>query len=122
MTRIVGGGLSQFHDDENDFELLLSYADGREVGFSISRDVAQRVGAELVKESGGPTADAMPAGELVEVSWLVGRDLLSVAAADTNLSDSAVRQLCLARSGQPSEEVRAWANRVALATAEGPTE
>jgi len=50
--RIVAACLSQFHDDENDFELLLAYADGREVGFSITRDVAKKLAAELAARTG----------------------------------------------------------------------
>ncbi|SMF65453.1 hypothetical protein SAMN02982989_3359 [Xaviernesmea oryzae] len=47
MSEIVGACLSQFHDDADSFELLLAYADGREVGFSVSRTVAQKIAAEF---------------------------------------------------------------------------
>ena len=49
---IVGACLSQFHDDENNFELLLSYSDGREVGFAVSRSVAKQMAAELATGTG----------------------------------------------------------------------
>jgi len=51
MTEVTGACLSQFHDDENHFELLLAYADGREVGFSVSRTVVQQMAAEFAKET-----------------------------------------------------------------------
>lgn len=52
MSEIVGACLSQFHDDENSFELLLAYSDGREVGFSVSRNVAQKMASELANGAG----------------------------------------------------------------------
>lgn len=47
MTEIVGGCLSQFHDDANSFELLLAYSDGREIGHVISREAGKRIAAEF---------------------------------------------------------------------------
>lgn len=52
MSEIVGACLSQFHDDENSFELLLAYSDGREVGFSVSRKVALKMASELANGAG----------------------------------------------------------------------
>lgn len=50
MTEIVGVCLSQFHDDENSFELLLAYADGREIGHLVNRTNAQRIAQEFANE------------------------------------------------------------------------
>lgn len=50
MTEVTGACLSQFHDDPNSFELLLSFADGREIGHMVSRRAAQRIAAEFANE------------------------------------------------------------------------
>lgn len=55
MTEIVGACLSQFHDDANSFELLLAFADGREVGFVVSRTAAQKIAAEFANEFDSPS-------------------------------------------------------------------
>ncbi|EYR81440.1 hypothetical protein [Shinella sp. DD12] len=47
---IVGACLSQFHADENSFELLLAYADGREIGHSLSRTAAQEIAVVFANE------------------------------------------------------------------------
>ena len=43
MREIVAACVSQFHDDENSFELLLAYADGREIGHVVSLSAAQGI-------------------------------------------------------------------------------
>lgn len=48
MSKIVGAGVSQFHDDKNEFELLLAFEDGREIGHSVSRKVARDIASELI--------------------------------------------------------------------------
>lgn len=48
MGHIVGACLSQFHGDEDNFELLLAYADGREIGHVVSRRAAERITADFV--------------------------------------------------------------------------
>jgi hypothetical protein len=62
MTEIVGACLSQFHNDENMFELLLAYADGREIGHSVSRAAAQRIADDFAQEF-PPALAPDPAGE-----------------------------------------------------------
>jgi len=57
MTEIVGTCLSQFHDDENHFELLLAYSDGREVGFSVSRAFVKQMVEEMAREVGDGIAE-----------------------------------------------------------------
>lgn len=47
MKEIVGASLSRFHDSEDQFEFLISYADGREVGHEVSRRAALTIQAEL---------------------------------------------------------------------------
>lgn len=49
MNEIVGACLSQFHDDADNFELLLAFADGREVGFVVSRTAAQKISADFAR-------------------------------------------------------------------------
>lgn len=56
MREIVGSCLSQFHNDANSFELLLAYSDGREVGHTVSRAVAQRMAADIIANAGGEYA------------------------------------------------------------------
>lgn len=65
MTEIVGACLSQFHDDANCFELLLAYADGREVGHLVSRAAALRIAVEFANEF-GDTQPPAPSVELIE--------------------------------------------------------
>lgn len=48
MRRIIGGCLSQFHDDKDTFELLLAYSDGREVGHVIGRETAQTIACGML--------------------------------------------------------------------------
>ncbi|MBY3055063.1 hypothetical protein HF263_03085 [Rhizobium leguminosarum] len=50
MKEIVGACLSQFHNDADSFELLLAFADGRELGFLVSRRAAQKIAAALAGE------------------------------------------------------------------------
>jgi hypothetical protein len=52
MSEIVGACLSQYHDDEDKFELLLAYADGREIGHTVSRASAKKIAAEFASEFG----------------------------------------------------------------------
>lgn len=52
MAEIVAACVSQFHNDENRFELLLAYSDGREIGHSVSRSAAQCIAEELVNAVG----------------------------------------------------------------------
>lgn len=47
MAEIVGSCVSQFHDDDNYFELLLGYSDGREVGHVISRAAIRQIAADM---------------------------------------------------------------------------
>lgn len=58
MAEIVGACVSQFHGDENSFEFLLAYEDGREIGHSVSRDVARRIASEIMQavDDAGATA------------------------------------------------------------------
>lgn len=57
MSKIVGACVSQFHDDENEFELLLAFEDGREIGHSVSRKVARDIASELAGAAGKSTID-----------------------------------------------------------------
>lgn len=50
MNEIVGACLSQFHDDENSYELLINFSDGREVGYRIAKDAAIGVGRAFFNE------------------------------------------------------------------------
>jgi hypothetical protein len=50
MSEIIGASLSQFHNDENSFELLIAFSDGREVGHLVSRIAAQRIAADFARE------------------------------------------------------------------------
>lgn len=47
MKEIVGVALSRFHDSEDQFEFLISYADGREIGHEVSRRAALAIHKEL---------------------------------------------------------------------------
>lgn len=72
MSEIVGACLSQFHDDENSFELLLAYSDGREVGFSVSRKVAQKMASELANGAGCDPSAVERKAEPVAWQWRNG--------------------------------------------------
>lgn len=50
MNQIIGICLSQFHDDPDTFEMLLSYADGREIGHTLARKDAEQIAAEFLTE------------------------------------------------------------------------
>lgn len=70
MSEIVGVCLSQFHDDENSFELLLAYADGREVGHLVSRPNAQRIAQEFANEFPAVLAEQTQQGvEVKKLEW-----------------------------------------------------
>lgn len=62
MSEIVAAALSQFHDDPNSFELLLAYADGREVGHLVSRSTAQKIAVEFTNEFDSPAPQEHVAG------------------------------------------------------------
>jgi hypothetical protein len=49
--------------------------------------------------------------------WAADREMLAEAAADTSLSDGAVRALCLAKVGEVTQEVRDWAALTSLSQA-----
>jgi len=67
MSRIVGACLSQFHNDADNFELLLAHADGREIGHVVSREVAQSIAREITEQTGSATPSD-PAATFAE--WL----------------------------------------------------
>lgn len=92
MAQIVGACLSQFHDDANSFELLLAYADGREYGHSVSRDVAKKIAVEM--------SEAVDAHALVvaQNEWLKDR-LAYLQLPATRASE---RDKWLAELGMPS--------------------
>lgn len=48
MKRIVLAGLSQFHGDADNFEFLVSYSDGREIGYVMSRAAAERIAKDMI--------------------------------------------------------------------------
>lgn len=50
-SEVVGISISRFHGSENDFEMLLAYSDGREVGKLISRKVLEALREELAREA-----------------------------------------------------------------------
>lgn len=52
MTRIVGACLSQFHDDPNNHEFLIAYADGREIGHAVSTDHAMTITRDMASQLG----------------------------------------------------------------------
>ena len=89
MTRIVGAGLSQFHNDEDNFELLLAYSDGREVGFTVSRSVVWKMAVEFAEETGLmdalndiAAADGCPPGHVAYLSEKQMADLARRKIAD----------------------------------------
>lgn len=57
MSEIVGACLSQFHDDPGRFELLIAFADGREIGHVVSRATAQKIAVDFANEF---AADTLP--------------------------------------------------------------
>lgn len=46
MGIIVAACVSQFHDSEGVFELLLAYNDGREIGHAMTRSAARQIADE----------------------------------------------------------------------------
>lgn len=50
MKRIVGACLSQFDGDEDNYEMLIAYADGKEIGNVIYKDHALRMAKEMARE------------------------------------------------------------------------
>lgn len=52
MKRIVGACLSQFHGDEDNFELLVAYSDCREIGNVVSKAVAQTIAKDMADQLG----------------------------------------------------------------------
>ncbi len=52
MKRIVGACLSQFHGDEDNYEFLLAYSDGREIGNVVSKDVASTIAKDMADQLG----------------------------------------------------------------------
>lgn len=68
MKEIVGVSLSRFHDSEDQFELLIAYADGREVGHEVSRRAALAIHKELYENldlgATTPPPQAHVAGDL----------------------------------------------------------
>lgn len=59
MNRIVGASLSQFHGDENNYELLIAFGDGREIGHIVTKQVAQELAKELTEQSGLDITEGM---------------------------------------------------------------
>lgn len=47
---IVGAGLSQYSDDPDMYEFLVSYSDGREIGYQLPKDVAVRIAKDMAYE------------------------------------------------------------------------
>ncbi len=52
MDIIVAACVSQFHDSDDEFELLLAYDDGREIGHAMTRAAAKQIAEEIVNALG----------------------------------------------------------------------
>lgn len=76
MARIVGGCLSQFHNEPDSFELLLSYADGKEIGHVMDRGDAVKLTKSLAEELGLDTVG------INAVMYLALKHLREVIAPD----------------------------------------
>jgi hypothetical protein len=61
MSEVVSICLSQFHDDSTAFEMLLGYADGKEIGHLITRPNAIRIADEFMWEFGSSRVMALEA-------------------------------------------------------------
>jgi len=56
MGIIVAACVSQFHDSEDEFELLLAYDDGREIGHAMTRSAARQIAEEIANAIGAEDA------------------------------------------------------------------
>lgn len=56
MGIIVAACVSQFHDSDDEFELLLAYDDGREIGHTMTRSTAKRIAEEIIDAIGDEAA------------------------------------------------------------------
>lgn len=83
MSEIVAACVSQFHNDENSFELLLAYSDGREVGHSVSRAAARRIATELVNAVGCSDAKDAEISKLRD-ALLAAKEVVDVAEGMTS--------------------------------------
>lgn len=52
MKRIVGVCLSQFHGDDDNFELLVAYSDGMEIGNVVSKQTVKSIAQEFYVQTG----------------------------------------------------------------------
>jgi hypothetical protein len=59
MKRIVGACLSQFHGDEDNFELLMSDSTGREWGHVLSKQTVLAIAQEFYLQTGHQQNDAI---------------------------------------------------------------
>ena len=93
MNRIVGACLNQFHADEDNFELLVAYSDGREVGNVVSRKTVKEIAEEFYLQSGDADRDEDMLAALREIAGngdatgrnpqlMVDRALAAIARAE----------------------------------------
>lgn len=105
-NEIVGACLSQFYGDQNSFELLLAYADGREIGHLVSRTTGLRIAEEFALEF--LTAALSDQERAVEVKAMPDQRALFETAVVDRLKESGfleieIRTECLVRSGDDYE-------------------
>lgn len=75
----------------------------------VQRDL--RLALDAAKAAATRPAEAQAVAE-----WAVDREMIARAAADPNLSDASVRLLCIAKTGEVTDEVQAWADSVIAAS------
>lgn len=51
MKTIVGACLSQFHGDPDNYEFLIAYSDGREIGNVLPKQVAQSIAKDMAEQT-----------------------------------------------------------------------
>lgn len=95
---IVGACLSQFHDDENSFELLLGYADGREIGHVLSKRAAQEIAAVFANEFPAALSIEQTQPVKVKVEELKWREL-PIPPSGESLASSSVGLYCIPHGG-----------------------
>lgn len=96
MDIIVAACVSQFHDSDDEFELLLAYNDGREIGHTMTRAAAKQMASECADAIGDGSPDRRTMTKKIE-------DRGPATAAQI---DAAARYL--RETLQASKRLKAW--------------
>ncbi len=116
MNIIVAACLSQFHGDENNFELLLSLSDGREPSFAISRNVARAMAKHISKEVNDSEAVPRLEQELATDMLSFLKDFVDAYKGMQDGDGEEAPELARARELIQRAEGRSGITRAAIAT------